>query len=221
MYPGGACLVEAASLMWNKVLVPIHFAVSCSEDGDGLLRWRSSGSAVPDFGDFCVGAFGRMSAVMVFTALRGEARGEAAMSAVVWYVDLAPSSPGLRWVGRWVAQIRARVCMGCVPGRCLLGFFFPFVAGCYCGSSQSHWAMMLSWVCGWRPFLSVFSGDVVDGGGWSMAATPVDMKALKDFLVIFFSAEGLRVVWKGQFPSLYPLRMCSYVYASLYGLLTW
>jgi hypothetical protein len=54
-----------------------------------------------------------------------------------------------------------------------------------------------------------------------MAATPVDMKALKDFLVIFFSAKGLRVVWKGQFPSLYPLRMCSYVYASMYGLLTW
>jgi hypothetical protein len=138
MYPGGACLVEAASLMWNKVLVPIHFAISCSEDGDGLLRWRSSGSAAPNFGDLCVGAFGRLSVVMVFTALRGEARGEAAMSAVVWYVDLAPSSPGLWWVGRWVAQIRARVCMGCVPGRCLLGFFFPFVAGCYCGSSQSH-----------------------------------------------------------------------------------
>jgi hypothetical protein len=83
MYPGGACLVEAASLMWNMVLVPIHFAVSCSEDGDGLLRWRSSESAAPDFGDFCVGAFGRPSAVMVFTALRREARGEAAMSAVV------------------------------------------------------------------------------------------------------------------------------------------
>jgi hypothetical protein len=26
--------------------------------------------------------------------------------------------------------------------------------------------MVLSWVCGWRPFVSVFSGDVVDGGGW-------------------------------------------------------
>jgi hypothetical protein len=81
--------------------------------------------------------------------------------------------------------------------------------------------MVLSWVCGWRSFVSVFSGDVVDSGGWCMAATPVDMKALKDFLVIFFSVEGLRVVWKGQFPSLYLLRMCSYVYASLYGLLTW
>jgi hypothetical protein len=80
--------------------------------------------------------------------------------------------------------------------------------------------MVLSWVCGWRSFVSVFSGDVVDGGGWCIAATPVDMKALKDFLVIFFSVE-VRVVWKGQFPSRYPLHMCSYVYASLYGLLTW
>ena len=32
---------------------------------------------------------------------------------------------------------------------------------------------------------------MVDGGSWRKAATSVDTKALKDFLIIFFFTEGL------------------------------
>ena len=46
-------------------------------------------------------------------------------------------------------------------------------------------------------------------------------KALKDFLLFFFFAEGLCVVWMGQLPHLYPLRLCSYTYAYMYVFLTW
>jgi hypothetical protein len=86
-----------------------------------------------------------------------------------------------------MATSRPRSARGVSPGRCLLGFLFPFVAGCYCGSSQSLWAMVLSQICGWGPFLLVFSGDCVS---WRKAASPVDTKALKDFLVIFFFCRG-------------------------------
>jgi len=57
---------------------------------------------------------------------------------------------------------------------------------------------------------------MVDGESWRKAATPVESNALKDFLITFFFAEGLCVVWTGQLPLLYPLRMYSYVYACLY-----
>ena len=70
----------------------------------------------------------------------------------------------------------------------------PIHAGYYRGSSQSLWAMVLSWACGWGLFVSV------DGGSWRKTVTPVDTKALKDFFLFFFFAEGLCVVWMGQLP---------------------
>jgi len=45
-----------------------------------------------------------------------------------------------------------------------------------------------------------FSSNVVDGGSWRKVATLVDTKALKDFFLFFFFAEGLCVVWMGQLP---------------------
>lgn len=220
LYPGHVRLVEAAWFMWNKVLlVPIHLVVSCSDDGDGLVRWRSTGSVAPDFSDFCVGAFGRQSVALVLAVLRGNARGEAAGSAVDRYVDLASSLPGLRWDGRWDGQIQARICTGCVPSRCLPKFIIPFVAGCCCGSFQSLWAMVLSWVCGWGSFVSAFSGDV-DGGSWQGGDSD-GYKGTQGLPCIFLFVEGLCVVWMGQLTSLCPLRMRPYVYASLYVCFTW
>ena len=64
--------------------------------------------------------------------------------------------------------------------------------------------------------VSALSGNVVDGGSWRKAATSVDTKALKDFLIIFFFTEGLCVVWMGQLPPMYPLCMYLYVCAHQY-----
>jgi hypothetical protein len=154
LFLDGVCLVEAAQLVWNKViLILIHLVVFSSRDDDGLVRWRSTRSTAPDFGASCVG-------VIVLAALHGEARVEVVRFAVDRYDDLALSSLGLRWDG----QIQVWVCTGCVPDRCLLGFFFPFVAGCYCGSSQSLWAMVLSWTCGWGR-----SSQLSPATRWSMA----------------------------------------------------
>jgi hypothetical protein len=148
---------------------------------------------------------------MVLATLCVETRGEVVGSVVVRYDALASSSPGLRWDG----QIHARVCTGCVPSRCFAWFFFQFISGCHYGSSQSLWAVVLSWACGWGLLVSAFSGDMADGGSRRKMATLVDMEALKDFHVIFFFAEDLCEVWMGQLSPLYPLRMCSYVYVFL------
>jgi hypothetical protein len=38
-FPGGACVVEAALLWWNKVIrSSLHFVGACSGAGDGLVR---------------------------------------------------------------------------------------------------------------------------------------------------------------------------------------
>ena len=45
--------------------------------------------------------------------------------------------------------------------------------------------------------VSALSGNVVDGGSWRKVATLVDTKALKDFFLFLFFAEGFCVVWMG------------------------
>ncbi|KAG2605332.1 hypothetical protein PVAP13_4NG100200 [Panicum virgatum] len=219
LYPGGDCLVDAALSMWNKVLlVPFHLAVFCSGDGDGRVRWCSTGSGVPGLVGFCVGTFGRLlSAALVLAARREEACGEALGAVAVWYVNLASLSSGLRQDG----QIQAWVCMGRVPGRCSSLVCVPFVSGDFCGSLQSLCAVVLSRACGWGLLAAPFSGDSVGGGSRWKAVTPVDTEAPKDFHVFFFFGEGLCQVWLGQLSPVYPLRMRSYLYASMYVFLTW
>ena len=82
--------MEAARLMWNKILlVLIHLVDFFSRDDDGLVRWRLTGSAASISGDSCVG-------VMVLAAPREVF----VRFALDRYDGRAPSSPGLRWDGQ-------------------------------------------------------------------------------------------------------------------------
>ena len=108
-FPGGDCLVEAARLMWNNVLLAfIHLAGACSGAGGGPVGLELTGSAGP--GGLRLGVLGRqvMAAMQRFGV-----GGAASVFAAARLVDLFPVHSAF-----WrIRQIQAWESVGRVPGR--------------------------------------------------------------------------------------------------------
>ena len=124
-----------------------------------------------------------------------------AVVSAVWCRKVAGGSVELRCVGllsflaavQQLVQVQDLRSMGCVPARCISTdcLFSSLGVGCYCGSLQSHCAMVLLQisVCFLLSLLCSGGGSGVDGDG-QQAVVLASTEGLKDVFVFSFFIKG-------------------------------
>ena len=216
--PGSACKVEAARLLWNKVLQALlHLVVSCSGGGGGPVGLVGGGSedlvGASVRGGPCTGVFRRpvMAAASSASGLLRFWQAAEVRGSWVQDVEKAAGLVEARRLGR--ARLprgggRRRRRSACIQGRRSLGrgpdrwafsgsFCSSARTGVYCGPLQSRRAMELLSASRW---VATAGADARRRRRRRLLESSASVGSKDQFAISFFF-EVLCVSWAGQLSS--------------------